>query len=98
MADGILDGMEVLFTSWNLSAQTWTLNPLVADDGDFDADEDGLIDSQEFALASSNPDNGVVHPSDAPYYTKTEISSSRRRRYRIFDIIISKQTRGKEIP
>ena len=24
--DGILDGMEVLFTSWNLSAQTWTLN------------------------------------------------------------------------
>ena len=33
------------------SAQTWTLNPLVADDGDFDADEDGLIDKQEFALA-----------------------------------------------
>ena len=45
--DGILDGMEVLFTAWNLSAQTWTLNPLVADDGDFDADEDGLH-KQEF--------------------------------------------------
>ena len=94
--DGILDGMEVLFTSWNLSAQTWTLNPLVADDGDFDADEDGLIDSQEFALASSNPDNGVVHPSDAPLlHEDGDIQQPTEKASRIFDIIISKQTRGK---
>ena len=38
--DGILDGVELLFTTWNSSAQTWTLNPLVPGDGLFDSDED----------------------------------------------------------
>ena len=53
--DGIIDGVELLFTTWNSSAQTWTLNPLMPGDGLFDSDEDGLVDLQEFALANSNP-------------------------------------------
>ena len=47
--DGIIDGVELLFTTWNSSAQTWTLNPLTPGDGLFDSDEDGLVDIQEFA-------------------------------------------------
>ena len=61
----MVHGLELLFTQWNISAQKWTLNPLVADDGYFDSDEDGINDLQEFALAS-NPDNGIEHPEDAP--------------------------------
>ena len=77
--DGIIDGMEVLFTAWNDSAQTWTLNPMVPDDGDFDADGDGLLDRQELALAFEQPDNGEVHPADAPCSTSTETTSNRPR-------------------
>ena len=44
--DGIIDGLELLFTAWNISAQTWTLNPVVAGDGTFDSDNDGLVDLQ----------------------------------------------------
>ena len=63
--DGFVDGIEQLFTDFNTSSQTWTLNPLVAGDGQFDSDEDGLTDAQELALATSQPDNGLDHPADA---------------------------------
>ena len=64
--DGFLDGLELMFTAWNDSAQTWTLNPMVPGDGSFDADNDGLTDAQEFSLATTNPVNGENHPLDAP--------------------------------
>ena len=60
--DGILDGVELLFTTWNASSETWTLNPLVPGDGLFDSDEDGIVDIQEFNLVNANPDNGIEHP------------------------------------
>ena len=63
--DGYVDGIEALFTNWNNSAETWTLNPLVAGDGNFDSDNDGITDAQELNISSSHPDNGLVHPIDA---------------------------------
>ena len=42
--DGMLDGLEMLLTDWNSNDGLWTLNPLVAGDGDYDADNDGLTD------------------------------------------------------
>ena len=39
-SDGFLDGLELMFTAWNDTAQTWTLNPLVPGDGTFDADDE----------------------------------------------------------
>ena len=96
--DGMLDGIEHLFTAWNLSAETWTLNPLVAGDGDFDGDEDGLIDAQEFALASSNPENGIEHPSDAPLlHIDGDAQQATEKAQRVFNILITKETRGKRL-
>ena len=94
--DGIIDGMEVLFTAWNDSAQTWTLNPLVPGDGDFDADGDGLLDRQELALAFEQPDNGEVHPADAPlFHIDGDNQQPTEKSQRIFRILIDKDTRGK---
>ena len=96
--DGMLDGVELLFTSWNVSAATWTLNPLVAGDGNFDGDEDGLIDRQEFALATEQPDNGVEHPSDAPLmHVDGDFQQPTEKAQRVFNILISKETRGKRL-
>ncbi|MEC8151711.1 MAG: hypothetical protein VX068_03600, partial [Candidatus Thermoplasmatota archaeon] len=96
--DGMLDGVELLFTAWNVSAGTWTLNPLVAGDGDFDGDEDGLIDRQEFALASQQPDNGIDHPSDAPLlHVDGDFQQPTEKAQRVFNILISKETRGKRL-
>ena len=88
--------MEVLFTAWNDSAQTWTLNPMVPDDGDFDADGDGLLDRQELALAFEQPDNGEVHPADAPlFHIDGDNQQPTEKSQRIFRILIDKDTRGK---
>ena len=76
--DGMLDGVELLFTAWNVSAATWTLNPLVAGDGDFDGDEDGLIDRQEFALASNNRTTALNIPAMLRCCTLTVISTTDR--------------------
>ena len=96
--DGMLDGVELLFTAWNVSAATWTLNPLVAGDGDFDGDEDGLIDRQEFALATEQPDNGIDHPSDAPLlHVDGDFQQPTEKAQRVFNILISKETRGKRL-
>ena len=96
--DGMLDGLELLFTTWNVSANVWTLNPLVAGDGDFDGDEDGLIDRQEFALAVEQPDNGIDHPSDAPLlHVDGDYQQPTEKAQRVFNILISKETRGKRL-
>jgi hypothetical protein len=96
--DGMIDGIEHLFTAWNLSAETWTLNPLVAGDGNFDGDGDGLIDSQEFALATSNPENGIEPPSDAPLlHVDGDAQQATEKAQRVFNILITKETRGKRL-
>ncbi|MDA1167854.1 MAG: hypothetical protein O2866_03115, partial [archaeon] len=96
--DGMLDGLELLFTAWNTSAEVWTLNPLVPDDGNFDGDEDGLIDKQEFALATLQPDNGIEHPNDAPLlHVDGDLQQPTEKAQRIFNILISKNTRGKRL-
>ena len=96
--DGIIDGMELLFTSWNLSAQTWTLNPVVAGDGNFDSDDDGLADLQEFALATSNPENGIDAPVDAPLlHEDGDVQEPTKKAQRVFQILISKDSRGKRL-
>ncbi len=64
--DGLLDGIELLFTEWNLSFLNWTLNPLVAGDGGADGDQDALTDQQELNLTYENPLNGGLAPPDAP--------------------------------
>ena len=96
--DGMLDGVELLFTSWNSSAEVWTLNPLVPGDGDFDGDEDGLTDRQEFAVAVAQPDNGESHPSDAPLlHIDGDLQQPTEKAQRVFNILISKETRGKRL-
>ena len=42
--DGLLDGIELIFTKWNSTDSVWTLNPLVAGDGYYDSDLDGITD------------------------------------------------------
>lgn len=96
--DGMLDGVELLFTAWNQSAETWTLNPLVPGDGLFDGDEDGLIDLQEFNLAVAQPDNGLSHPSDAPLmHVDGDFQQPTEKAQRVFNILITKDTRGKRL-
>ncbi len=64
--DGLLDGIELLFTQWNSTFQNWTLNPLVVGDGGGDGDQDALTDFQELNLTQENPLNGGLAPPDAP--------------------------------
>ncbi|MEE2812086.1 MAG: hypothetical protein VX320_02595 [Candidatus Thermoplasmatota archaeon] len=64
--DGLMDGLEVLFTQWNQTDQVWTLNPLVSGDGHYDGDQDALTDLQELNLTNNNPSNGGLSPWDAP--------------------------------
>ena len=94
--DGILDGVELLFTTWNASSETWTLNPLVPGDGLFDSDEDGIVDIQEFNLVNANPDNGIEHPTDAPLlHIDGDILQPNEKASRVFNMLISKDSRGK---
>ena len=96
--DGIIDGLELLFTAWNISAMTWTLNPVVAGDGTFDSDNDGLVDLQEFALATSNPENGISAPADAPLmHVDGDVQQPTKKAQRVFQILISKDSRGKRL-
>ena len=74
---------------WNVDAE-----PAGGGDGDFDGDEDGLIDRQEFALASQQPDNGIDHPSDAPLlHVDGDFQQPTEKAQRVFNILISKETR-----
>ena len=93
--DGFLDGLELLFTAWNDTAQTWTLNPLVPGDGSFDADDDALTDAQEFSIATSNPVNGITHPLDAPLlHEDGDINDPTQKAQRVYSIILDKGMRG----
>ena len=94
--DGFLDGLELLFTAWNDTAQTWTLNPLVPGDGSFDADDDALTDAQEFSLLTTNPVNGESHPLDAPLmHIDGDLNDPTQKSQRVFNIIMDKGQRGK---
>ena len=94
--DGFIDGLELLFTAWNDTAQTWTLNPLVPGDGQFDADNDALTDAQEFSIANSNPVNGILHPTDAPLlHEDGDINDPTQKAQRVYSIILDKGLRGK---
>ncbi len=72
--DGILDGLEMIFTSWSDADKLWTLNPLSnaslpgAVDGTFDPDGDGLTDKLEFSVASQLPNNGASFPLGATLF------------------------------
>ena len=94
--DGFLDGLELMFTAWNDSAQTWTLNPLVPGDGNFDADNDAMTDAQEFSLLTTNPDNGENHPLDAPVmHIDGDLNDPTQKAQRVYTIILDKGQRGK---
>ncbi len=66
--DGILDGIELIFTSWNETNQVWSLNPLIPGDGIFDSDRDGISDIIELNLSENRPINGALSPTDAPLF------------------------------
>ena len=85
-----------MFTAWNDSAQTWTLNPLVPGDGNFDADNDAMTDAQEFSLLTTNPDNGENHPLDAPVmHIDGDLNDPTQKAQRVYTIILDKGQRGK---
>ena len=92
--DGILDGVELVFTQWNNSAEIWTLNPLVPGDGSFDEDNDGLTDSQEFSITNSHPVNGEVHTGGAPLFHEVVTSPELIDQLRVAQIIDSKGYRA----
>ena len=84
-----------MFTAWNDTAQTWTLNPLVPGDGHFDADNDAMTDAQEFSIGYSNPANGITHPSDAPLlHEDGDINDPTQKAQRVYSIILDKGLRG----
>ena len=93
--DGLLVGCEMLFTDWNSNDGLWTLNPLVAGDGDYDADNDGLTDRQELSLVEGLPDNGVFHPPDAPiFYLDAEEQMSGTEFSRVGNILNNTENRA----
>ena len=55
-----------MFTRWNATDETWTLNPLISGDGNYDSDRDGITDLVELNLTNKNPQNGGLSPPDAP--------------------------------
>ena len=65
--DGVLDGIELLFTNWSIEHQRWTLNPLDnasrldSLDGKLDSDNDGLRDVDELSVSDNPPDNGGTY-------------------------------------
>ena len=72
----------------------WTLNPLVAGDGDYDADNDGLTDA-ELSLVEGLPDNGVFHPPDAPiFYLDAEEQMSGTEFSRVGNILNNTENRA----
>ena len=95
-SDGFLDGLELLFTAWNDTAQVWTLNPLVPGDGSFDQDADALTDAQEFSLLTTNPENGVEHPSGVPLmHIAGDLNDPSEKSSRVFNMLLDKGQRAK---
>ena len=48
--DGLLDGIELMFKDGMRRMLPWTLNPLIAADGNYDSDRDGITDLVELNL------------------------------------------------
>ena len=93
--DGLLDGVEVIFTSWNDSDEVWTLNPLVPNDGNYDSDSDGIMDITELNLTSNLPINGESFPSGAPTFgEESRDISNLAFQNRIYRILFSKEGRA----
>ena len=93
--DGLLDGVEMIFTKWNNEEGTWTLNPLVPSDGQFDSDRDGLTDLVELNLTNSNPENGALAPPDAPrFYEEATSLDALESMNRVYRVLFTKQGRA----
>ena len=93
--DGVLDGIELLFTQWNSTDQVWTLNPLVPGDGYYDSDNDGITDIVELNMTNNNPVNGGLSPYDAPkFWDEANSIDYQESINRIYRIIFSKEGRA----
>nr|ADD93048.1 hypothetical protein [uncultured archaeon MedDCM-OCT-S05-C10] len=93
--DGLLDGIELLFTAWNETNEEWTLNPLVAGDGGYDGDQDAVTDLEELNLTYANPVNGGLAPPDAPkMWEEAAIVDPNEATSRIYRILFSKEGRA----
>ena len=93
--DGMLDGVELIFTSWNSTDEVWTLNPLVPNDGNYDSDGDGIRDIVELNLTSNLPINGESFPPGAPTFgdESTQINNLAFES-RVYRILFSKEGRA----
>ena len=93
--DGLLDGIEVIFTTWNSSAGVWTLNPLIPNQGGFDSDGDGIGDLVELNLTSNLPINGESYPLGAPTFgIESRDIDETAFENRVFRILFSKEGRA----
>jgi hypothetical protein len=94
-SDGILDGMELIFTKWNSTDNVWTLNPLVPNDGNYDSDNDGISDQIELNLTLNNPFNGGLSPPDAPrLWEEAEYLDPSEAENRVYRILFNKEGRA----
>ncbi|MFQ3344067.1 MAG: hypothetical protein ACKVI6_03200 [Candidatus Poseidoniales archaeon] len=94
-SDGILDGIELIFTKWNSTDEVWTLNPLVPGDGKYDSDSDGITDILELNMTYNNPINGGLSPSDAPkFWNEADNINHQESINRIYRIIFAKEGRA----
>ena len=93
--DGLLDGIELMFTRWNATDETWTLNPLIAGDGNYDSDRDGITDLVELNLTNKNPQNGGLSPPDAPrLWEQAESLDPDEAVNRVYRILFNKEGRA----
>ena len=93
--DGLLDGIELIFTRWNSTDNVWTLNPLVAGDGNYDSDRDGITDLVELNLTLNNPANGGLSPPDAPrMWEEAEQLDPDEAVNRVYRILFNKEGRA----
>lgn len=93
--DGLLDGVEMIFTKWNYEEETWTLNPLVPSDGYYDSDRDGLTDLIELNLTNTNPENGALAPPDAPrFHEEASSLDALESMNRVYRVLFTKQGRA----
>ena len=93
--DGMLDGVELIFTAWNSTDGVWTLNPLVPNDGNYDSDGDGIRDLTELNLTSNLPINGESYPPGAPTFgDESREIDQLAFESRIYRILFSKEGRA----
>ena len=93
--DGLLDGVELIFTAWNSTDGVWTMNPLAPNDGIYDSDGDGIRDITELNLTSNLPINGESFPRGAPTfgYESQQINQIAFEN-RLYRILFSKEGRA----